>query len=235
MNTSLFRKRKRASSGVAPFTPLDVAGCVLWLDADDPATLPNSPVDTWLDKSGLDNDASQATGANRPTLATWPLNSRTTLEFNGTSHFLTLGNPASLQLDTDFTLFTVSHIVDNISQNAIYSKNGAYFCNRAWDTVDYFVEVGGDSSGYIIGAGSQAVISSWVVNSSAMNLYVGGVLAGSDTLAITSQLFNIGVGGVEYYSAFFTGYISEIVVYSSGLGAVDRQALEGYLASKWGL
>lgn len=235
INRALFKRRRYVESGASPFSPLDISGCVLWLDGSDGSTLPNDPVDTWLDKSGLSNDALQPASSQRPVKATWPFNSNSSLLFDGIDDYLTLANPITLQLSSDFTLFTVSRITTNTAQNSIYAKQSAYFHTRTFSVPDFFTDFGGDTSGYVGGASAQSVCTAVVVTGGTMDFYLSGVFVGTDSLAITSQADNIGVGGTEYYPAWTEGYISEIIIYDSGLSSVDRQAVEAYLISKWSL
>jgi hypothetical protein len=53
------------------FTPTQISGCQLWLDAADPNSLviSGSNVSQWRDKSGMGYSLTQATLANQPTRA----------------------------------------------------------------------------------------------------------------------------------------------------------------------
>ena len=86
--------------------PTDIPGCVVWLDAltgvyadagkTTPAT-PGDPVACWANRVPGGPDATQATGGNRPTLAGPTASSlgRPGLLFNGTSSYLTFGQPTA--------------------------------------------------------------------------------------------------------------------------------------------
>ena len=73
------RNRSRFFGGLAAtWTPANLAGLALWLDAADASTitLNGSNVSQWNDKSGNNRHASQAVAANQPTYTAAALNSR---------------------------------------------------------------------------------------------------------------------------------------------------------------
>lgn len=75
------------------FTPLDIPGLVLWMDASDASTITQTAgsVSAWYDKSGNGYIATQATGANQPITGARTLNGLNVLNFDGSSDFLNLG------------------------------------------------------------------------------------------------------------------------------------------------
>lgn len=76
----LSRKAMMGATGGTPFSPRDINGLRVWLDASDsttlyqddegttPATANNAPVGRWEDKSGQNNHATQPNDALRPAL-----------------------------------------------------------------------------------------------------------------------------------------------------------------------
>ena len=81
-------------AGVA-WNPTNIAGCVLWLDANQITGLNNGdPVATWSDMSGNGNDATQAVGANQPTYRTGRINGLPAVDFDGGNDFLTANGAA---------------------------------------------------------------------------------------------------------------------------------------------
>ncbi len=91
--------------GSAPFSPTDIAGCVLWLKADAGITMDGANrVSVWADQSGNSNDATQATGARQPlyVAADADFNSFATVEFDQTRY---LPTPSiDLTSDAGFTI-----------------------------------------------------------------------------------------------------------------------------------
>ena len=104
-----------SGGGVAPsFTPADLTGLQLWLDASDSSTVlnsisPNTPatdgqtVRRWLDKSGNDLHAEQSTAANQPLLDADGQNSKGVLTFDGVNDYLLSGTTSSFNFLHDGT------------------------------------------------------------------------------------------------------------------------------------
>jgi len=68
-----------------PWTPAQLTGLALWLDADDASniTLNGSNVSQWDDKSGNGRNVSQATAAFQPTYLATGFNGKPTLQTDG--------------------------------------------------------------------------------------------------------------------------------------------------------
>ena len=93
------------------FSPLDLSP-TLWLDASDETTITESggAVSQWDDKSGNDNDLTQATSAKQPTSGTRTLNGLNVLDFDGSDDAMfaaTAGDWAFLHDGTTYLLAAV--------------------------------------------------------------------------------------------------------------------------------
>lgn len=67
-----------------PFSPLDISGLKLWLDASAITGLNNNDsVTTWADISGNGNDVTQSTGSKKPTYQTNQINGLPAVVFDG--------------------------------------------------------------------------------------------------------------------------------------------------------
>src|SRR5574343_1369214 len=90
--------------GAAPFSPSDVPGLFQWLVAADITGLNDGDaVATWEDSSGNNRDASQATGANRPTYKTNIVNSLPVVRFDGSDDYLEMGDFSSFTRSEEHT------------------------------------------------------------------------------------------------------------------------------------
>ncbi len=78
-------------------------GVQLWLRADDNV----STVDTWLDYSGNDNNATQATAANQPIAVTNSVNYNPAFDFDGTDDYMDLATNGSISGLNPFTIASV--------------------------------------------------------------------------------------------------------------------------------
>lgn len=82
-----------SSEGSSAFSPTDIAGLQLWLDASQIVGLNDGDaVATWSDLSGTSNDATQGTAAARPIYKTAQLNGRPCVRFDGVNDLLNYPN-----------------------------------------------------------------------------------------------------------------------------------------------
>ena len=97
-----------------PFSPTSIAGCQLWLDASDTATISvsGSAVTQWTDKSTNAYTFTQATAGSRPSSGTRSKNSKNVIDFDGNDY---LGSTAAtsawkfLSDGTEHTMFVVAN------------------------------------------------------------------------------------------------------------------------------
>lgn len=220
------------------------AGTVLGLEDGD-------KVGIWEDLSGQGNDAVQETEILKPTYKKDIINGRPGIRFSG-SHFLNLGQPASLDFDPradEWTIFTV---------NRMEGSNVGYFIAKSW------------------GSSANAQIGLWAESTSSFNVTAGGVsLKGSKAhdgtpVMQTGQNFNdngtfrikqwidglsnptgLGVSGSATNNVdiligarralsdntggayYLTGDLAEIIIYNRALPEEERESVELYLRAKW--
>lgn len=101
-------RKKRAANGEVPWSPLQLPGLRLWLDAAVGITLNGSDVAAWADRSGIGNHFSQAVEANQPAFVASGFNGgggldRPFVSFDGVTEYLTkvgfsMGTPTSLTM-----------------------------------------------------------------------------------------------------------------------------------------
>ena len=105
----------------APFSPSDISGLQLWLDATtglfdatsggSAVTTDGSAVARWEDQSGNGNHATQGTSNNRPILKTSIQNSKNVVRFDGSNDRLTCGDVLDLGTN-DISIFIVCKITN---------------------------------------------------------------------------------------------------------------------------
>jgi hypothetical protein len=83
-------------------------------------------------------------------------------------------------------------------------------------------------------------VASMVASNTSINAWLNGTPFTTTGVTTTSLALNsaaYGVGGDAWTSGAepWFGYIGEVIIYSNALTTVQRQAVEGYLAWKWGL
>lgn len=210
------------------FSPTQVPGCQLWLDAQDSATLigSNNQITQWLDKSSYSRDASGS--------ATYQNNG---LVFDGsTSNFTTTYIPASSNYKE--TAFIVVNFNSTATQDLIsgtQTGDRRYFYNQS--------SLGlGRLSGTALSNGGNPTqnttsILTYTTDSSNTKFYLNALLKGTST---TSLNFNnngyttIGFNGKDTNN-YFQGAVYEVILYNRALTNDDRKLIEGYLTWKWGL
>ena len=225
--------------------PLEIDGCVLWLDAKDPATITEDVgVSQWDDKSGYENHAVQGNGANQPVYSPYQY-----LTFDGAASFM---NTKSL-VDTlngactvffvcsyDDTAPALGHTLAN-SQGAATSQYFRFYIDNV--SGQLYADV---SSAYAVTIDegiSDGVNRIWSCQKNSSNVISHFSLNnGTPKADPTSGALNLAdtttIGALTYDSSalqFWDGNISEIIIYDSVLTASQRTSVYQYLSNKWGI
>jgi hypothetical protein len=233
--------------------PKFIPGCQLWLDGADTSsmTMSGSIVTQWNDKSGKGLNVTNTVSAAGPTFSSTAFNSsKPGLFFNGSSTYLSTA-PLSAGVTelsangTDSTLFVVFHASTGQTHTVIYSlptTRDTYVLRYPWDGAGTRLLIH-DMADRVLYTGSTNVygpkfVSAWRTGSSH---YVAesGTITGSNIgtasnslAALPAQRFNIGFGEDARY---FTGAISEFIIYNTAITNAQIYQIEGYLAWKWGI
>jgi len=249
----------RFGGGGGGFTdPTDIAGLDLWLDASDNSTVldatdtaaaDDEAVKTWQDKSGNANHAVQATVSQQPLRMAAEINSLDAVYFNGTDDVMA-GTSALTPSQTEAkTMFVVSKfdtgttagtggaVLDlydgsDVGSAGLVTGEIAYRTNtRTWvssspvgTTNPNIITMTQSGSGNI-----HDVISMWLDGASVTRT------SGTDGALAQDLTYEYSVGGVTRASLPFNGKVCEVIVYDSELSTADREAVETYLANKWGI
>jgi hypothetical protein len=215
-------------------TPTDVAGCTLWLDAADATTvtLSGSSVTQWNDKSGLVNHAS---GGVSPTY------DRTTnaVVFNGTTHYLTSPQSASLTTETLFMVGTLtgSTASGNYHTLVASSLNGGrhLFTNATGLNVNSQNVAPGPLGG-TFSANQRTLFQYGRDLTNTVTLLLNGSSVATASLAAYTASLTTWIGRWPGTTTDnWQGSIHELIIYDKTLSKSERQFIEGYLAQKWGL
>jgi len=221
---------------VEPFSPTQVAGCALWLDANDASTVTGTTnVTNVRDKSANGVNLSNATGYSYPNNA-----------FNGTypsfycpngfasSSSATLGYNTAFALTMPFSLFFVgvqtnTGTYGDLCDAAPGGANRIYTYTQQLKVQTPFGETSPGYTGtnfilwvsYVAGTNASSV---WINGNSIINGTIGQFTCSGITVANRFSL-----------SESFPGHICEVLAFNSGLSSTQQQQVEGYLAQKWGL
>lgn len=220
------------------FAPVDISGCVLWIDAADAST---------VTLSGNNITQLQDKSSNAYVFATASGFTYNVTKFNGTypsfysptsTAGYSLGSNASFTLNQPFTAFAVGG-------NLITPASGGYFwdstsnANRAAllsfspgrPTMFAGVELFSVNSNSFTGA----LILTCQYNSTSSSIFENGSNTSSNTNVGTQNAVSLRLGAAWSSTTNWNGHICEILFFNRLMSTAERQQVEGYLANKWGL
>lgn len=237
--------------GGAAFSPLDISGLALWLDASDastlfqasngttPATADTDVVGYWGDKSGNGRHVTQGTTANKPLLKLAQQNGLNTVLFDGSDDFLSYaGVAAAVDTFTAFYVIRPTGLVANrriafsigtgtngisfSSSGNTAGRIGLLFSAVAWaDTTTAY------SSGqpYIVSVVRTGGITTMRANGAQLSPTFNSVpVTATTSTAVGKQLTA---------NVVMSGDICELILYSTALSTSDIQTVSAYLDTKW--
>lgn len=229
------------------FTPLSISGLVLWLDASYITGFNDGDsVTTWSDLSGNGNDATQATASKRPVYKVNIINGRPVVRFDGTDDFMAA--PTGARPPTSYTVFIVAAINNLVPATyyrliatldsggnvglALMRQGDNNTWRHTWGTGVTTSDVEG---GTVVVSVFDIVIGTH--NGTTSSLFENGSSVGTPISSAYSQ----GTNDVEVGSTsggtigFLNGDIAAIGIYTSSLSTTDRQRIERYLGSRYGI
>ena len=234
------------TSGVvsATFSPSDISGLQLWLDADDSETitLNGSTVSQWDDKSGNNYHCVQGTASNQPTYVTAAQNGKNVVRLDGSNDYMQNSTNTIVGGSNARTVFVACKNTDtsgitypfglgtraNVGSGQIFLVSAEIavrvsFGNIIWSTSLY----------------SSAGIITIQTNGTDVNQLLGWLNGASLSLSSSTNVtLNTQVGymiGDSTVSSTWYGDVMEVIVYDSNLSTSDRESVESYLSTKWGI
>ena len=218
-----------------PYLPTTFPNCVLWLDAGDSATLTKTgaTVLSWADKSGSNNTA---------TAVNSPVASGASILMNGSSYFT-----------TTLTIPTQAHCLIAVHTPSVDGNQSLFRFQISGNP--YIVFPYANTSGYItsydatntIDASHSALVENSITTqknlicanivANGQQVYLNGTSQAYTAVSLTASTSPVLTIG-QFTASEMEGYvgsINELIVYSVPLTVIQRQAIEGYLAWKWGI
>ena len=239
----------RSVNPTTPITVSDISGLRLWLDATDNTklSLSGSNVLSWTDKSSNAYVFNSVT-TNYPTITT--LNSKQAISMVGSSVRF---SDTQRMYNGTFTLNNNNYTVFVAAKQ----NSGA----SSWTDVNYIL---GASPDFRLVFGARLGIlatftgsgSTWndtaanIPNYSVTNAFLGGMTVNGSTLipyydgsnqntktGTTGSISGMFIGDTTagFTGQCWNGQMGEIIIYDQTLSAYQRQIVESYLATKWGL
>lgn len=236
------------SSGNYPaFTPNNITGLRLWLDATDAATLYQADncagalsaitgdvVGCWKDKSTNALNATQAAAGTKPKLETSSINSVASVRF-GASAINYLVTPATnLNARTQFVVLKIRGNSQGGTHSVLLQNNAPWYqLYGADNTTWYFYNVATFYNSGFSNAASTQLLSISIGTSLTMRLNGSAQIYNANTTSSAhNNAFTIGGWGASYG---MNGDISEILIYDTQLSETDIKRVEAYLNAKYKL
>ena len=221
------------------FSPQSIPGLALWLDGGDKSSmvLSGTTVTTWNDKSG---NGLNATATGTPTYTSNALNGLGAPALNSNANYFS--TPSFTPSPTTGTP-SIFMVMNQTSYSG--AGNSDFFSASNWQVIDLIGQGGAFNAALTIGGSSQTPINATTTHNNPTLLSIvvssasGGVgYANGTYTASTGSAGGSLAGSYVYYvggGPGFIGFVYELIIFNNTLSTSQRQQVEGYLASKWGL
>ena len=225
----------------APGPP--VAGYIHWFDPSDTGTITDAgsgKVSQLNDKSGNGYHATQATDGSRPITGTRTQNGLNVLDFISNDNLSATGPGNAAQPHT--------YVFVGKNDSAASGTRAAFDALNSGGTQDAGINMRGGVDGttptYYLGAGSDtntgtadtnAHVWVFIFNGASSKIWIDGVLISTTNPGSSNGPGGVRIGDWRGGGAGWDGWIGEFLNYASALSDGDRDSLESYLGTKWGI
>lgn len=244
---------QRAGTWPLPPFPKTISGLQLWLDASDSSTLydatsggslvaADGPVARWEDKSENQRHATQETSTRRPLRRTAHRNGRDAIELDGSNDQFVLSMSLAA---SNWTVFfacdpaTANNTAGGVGRYLLDAETGRLVLAQH-DGIN-FNDVGVVASGgwtEVASSTADPQVLAFSLNSSATSAKVfrnGTQIGSAYAYTQTALGGSIGLFGSYDPGGVADGVMYEVLLYDSALSDTDRESVEAYLMSKWGI
>lgn len=214
------------------FVPTDIAGSMLWLEADNISGADNDPITTWTDQSSAGRNATQNTAAKKPTLKTNIQNGKPIARFDGVDDEMIL---ASSITGTVHTAFFVLSFDATFNDLVLAGAGGNYFYYQ--DATNRYYSAAGNAGNVAHTPTADTVLLDMVRRDGTnLKFFKNAAQLGADATLAANSANDVSVIGNYTTGGFpFAGDIAAIIVYDSALSVSDRQRVETYLNDKYAI
>lgn len=249
------------------FTPQRLTSLALWLDASDFATITkdgSNKVSQWNDKSGNGNNAVQGTGVNQPTYVASSINSRSVINFDGSTNVMNVTASSSIA-----NIFIGGGTIILVRRaETMGGGGGGRPLSKTSSGSDGWLYIGNNLSGsnykIQLSQNTSGTTGAWITSSAVATVNQIGVscleynrdsLSNDPTLylnsAATAQVLTesttptgtmsndasitLNIGNNASGIRGFDGDLAEVLFYRKILSGSERFMLLNYLSQKWGV
>ena len=233
------------------YNPNTVAGLTLWLDANDSASISSSgsTVTGWADKSSSRLALTLSNGAGGSTV----LSTNSNLPVVQFSNSCLYNASYTYPLASRSIFLVLAEVVHSNYRGFIsFSSNGQSDWNTSngyaitstnfvGSNIEFSQNQGNGGFVYRIDTGNGSLTTPFrlyedVTSGTSVNIYNSGSNVYTTTTSVSpSQSVGVTVAGRGLAPSSGSMIVAEILCYSVAVSAGQRQAIEGYLAWKWGL
>lgn len=248
INTRGFRTIGGGGGG-GGWNPIDNTSFTVlaWWDASDSSTITGTDITNWADKSTTGADMTSSSG--NPDLNAGAINSLDAINFDGTEDFTT----SAVSQAGDATIFIVCDVAQDSTYHQFFdggSSSDLYMRTRNTNQFQYRTASGTWTRTFVenwnagvkmfsygtYDVGQSALFKGYIFENGTLDAELLRGTSGWDIAA--------GTFGSASASSYMKGNICEIVMVGGYTGDIvdgagtpqsDREAIEGYLAHKWGI
>ncbi len=238
--------------------PTDIANLVLWMDGadistmwlDDAKTMPvtsdDDAVELWEDKSTTAHQVKQISAAAKPKYKTGVQNGKSAVLGDGGDDMGIQGT-SCLTSTLNVSIFAVANVSSDDTIGTIFcntfndvERTVMFVDSRTANKTNSVVDTLADASVVLTNTSdidTEAVQQTFIRDGASLEVWLNGVSQDTDTVTAGSETTNDAIRVFAQHQALtkLTGHIFELVIYEASLSSVDRESVEAYLVSKWGL
>jgi len=216
------------------FSPRDITGCVLWLDADDSSSinLNGSNVSQWNDKSGSNNHAVQTTAGYQPELISNYLNGKDIIRFGETTvdDFLSLTSTINMQPATVFIV--VRYILPAVNAPFLGNDSNSVYFGYYTNIIYYYSTIASLNIANTTPSVFQIIAGHAQPSGTNSSIRINGISVVTGNFNwLTSSFAYIGRRNAER----FKGDIAEIIIYNTNINSIEIDQIENYLSTKYNI
>lgn len=231
----------------SPVVPLDVPspGLWAWWRASDVLVAADAPIDYWPDSSGAGRPLLQVTGSKQPILKASILNGKAVARFDGANDVMSVAAVLGIAVPSDLSLFVVVKAATAATQTLVSCRissntgwtfrltaTGALYFNpgQSPNIADTFTTTGWRLVELV--RNGHTIVKTG--HDGTMNA-PASIADYANTTGVTTTNVGCENTGAGATANPLNGDVAEIVAYSTPLSDANRDLLEAYVATEYGL